>query len=322
MSSPQAKPTARQPCRTPRESAWPWPGRWGRPLLLALIALLIATGCSSHKKRYHKPGLLVTEADARRYIRKALEDPDADVRRAAIQQLAKTRHANLPVVVDGLAVAARTDPSESVRCAAVRALAELKNDEAVETVLVLLDDSAGNPTVRPAGAELRWEAMQALHAYAKDANLDPHSRDKTRIIAVTALASDPARDVRLEAAKLLGNFATPDTLRALIDGLRQRDFGVVYESERSLMRLTGKTFDRDAARWETWLNTTTRPFADRGSLDDTLEPPTAKGWWPWKKSESEPNRKRTATEPDDGQATAPAPRNGETVYKTAEDRIH
>ena len=65
-------------------------------------------------------------------------------------------------------------------------------------------------------------------------------------------------------------------------------------------------------------------FADResGSLDDTLEPPTAKGWWPWKKSESEPNRKRTATEPDDGQATAPAPRNGETVYKTAEDRIH
>ncbi|MHC4065717.1 MAG: hypothetical protein ACYSUI_14635 [Planctomycetota bacterium] len=67
-------------------------------------------------------------------------------------------------------------------------------------------------------------------------------------------------------------------LSPLIDALEQRDFGVVYESERSLMRLTGRTFEYDAPGWREWLAQTEDPFADAGRLDEVLSPPP-KGWW-------------------------------------------
>lgn len=259
-----------------------WVSHCSRLIMLCAIALTIALGCSQKKQRY-KPAVLATESDVAGYVQRALEHKDADVRRGAIRHIAKTRHADLPIVVDGLTAAARNDPSESVRCAAIRALGKLEDQRAVETTLVLLSDPAEHPTVRPAGADLRWEAIQVLHEFVKGGIPDRHERNGAQRIAIRLLLTDPSRDVRIEAARLLGLFPTTDAARALIEGLRQRDFGIVYESERSLMRLTGRTRDHDPTRWESWLNSTPEPFADGGALDDVLDPPPRRRWWPWKK---------------------------------------
>jgi hypothetical protein len=243
---------------------------------LCALVLIVAAGCKGPKQRY-KPAVLATQSDVARYTRQALEHEDADVRRSSIQQIGKTRHADSPIVVDALAVIARTDTSESVRCVAVRALGKLEDKKAVDTILLLLEDPAEHPTVRPASPDLRWEAIQVLYKFANSEQLDEHASSTAHRIAIRSLGTDPARDVRLEAARLLGLFPDSDSVRALIKALWQRDFGVVYESERSLMRLTGKTHDHDPGRWESWLNSTSDPFAERGALDDVLDRSPPKG---------------------------------------------
>ena len=252
-------------------------------LAIALLATgLLPAGCNRPKQRY-KPAALATQSDVSRYVLLALEHDDADVRRSAIQQIARTRHAGLPVALDAFALAARTDPSESVRCAAIRALGEHQGDKTVNTMIVLLTTTEEPSGVRPAGAGVRWEASRVLCNAVRSDAIGESSRRVVRAVAVDRLERDASRDVRLTAAKLLGYDPDLVCVRALIGSLRQRDFGVVYEAERSLMRLTGKSHEHDAARWSRWLDATADPFAQRGALDAKLDSDSRRGLWPFRK---------------------------------------
>ena len=246
-------------------------------------ALLLAGclgGCRSAGRTY-KPAVLVSHSDAEKFVHDALYHEDADIRRGAIEQLVRTRFADTPAAVDAYAVVARTDTSASVRCAAVQALGRHGGDGAISTIIVMLTDLPGDRGVRPAGARVRWEAMQVLEKRMRDHTINNAARPTVRDVAMERLASDGSRDVRIAAASLLGHEPVAESIGALIAALRTSDFGVVYQAERSLMRLTGVQNGHDANAWFQWLESTPDPFARRGALNDTLDRPAKKSWRLW-----------------------------------------
>lgn len=243
----------------PRSGRLAWLKR-GAPAI-CVVCMVISCG-GSHRR--HKPSILVTKANAGEYIRVALEDDDPDARRRAIDRLAHSRHLNRTSSVDALDVIARTDPSERVRCRAVRAMANVANPKGVETMLAILDASGERRDVRPAGDELRWHAVEALERLITSTTLAAATSELVHDTAINLLERDPSRAVRIGAAKLLGYCPTRPASRALVSALSAKDFGIVYEAERSLTRLTGQTHDHSPAAWTAWLERTDDPFLDRG----------------------------------------------------------
>ncbi len=252
--------------------------RWAA-LGLALVVMVPMCGCSG-KRRHYKHPVFVTEGDAVKYLKRALESPLPDERREAVQQVARTRYLTHETVLDALDTIARTDSSTAVRCAALAALASANDPRAAPTIVAVLAEPPADPDRRqaqPTDDKIRMEAMRAAWVLIQNPTTGQDHRDAFRDAAIrhTTLGS---RDVRQAAARVLGYCACNDALPPLIDALEQRDFGVAYEAERSLMRLTGKTFDHDAIRWREWLADTEEPLADAGALDHVLEPPS-RNWW-------------------------------------------
>lgn len=239
------------------------------PLLVA--ALIVLPGCSNPRK-LHKHRAFVTEADAAAYLREALEAENADVRREAVVRLGETRHVRRTPVIDGLILVAETDTSASVRRAAIWALGESGSDRTLPTLLGLLaDNERRDPGVRAPEESVRQEAMAAIAVAVADGADTSAYRHALQDTAVRLLAEDSSRDVRISSAQLLGYMRDEEALHALIAGLEQGDFGVVYECERSLMRMTGHTHDRDPWEWRQWVALTEDPFADAGRLDDQIQ---------------------------------------------------
>jgi len=221
---------------------------------------MILSGGACHKPKVRfKPTVLATERDVAGYVNLALEHEDADVRRVSINRIVQTRYRSQPAVVDALDLIARTDASDAVRCAAIRALGESGDPKAVGTMLAILDN-ASDATTRNAGGDVRWEAVEVLGRRTESGQAAQEQRAAVRRTALRLLAGDPSRDVRLSAARLLGHDSSMEAVHGLIDALRQRDFGVAYEAEQSLTRLTGQTFDYDSTRWQEWLATANDPF--------------------------------------------------------------
>ncbi|MCP4250982.1 MAG: HEAT repeat domain-containing protein [bacterium] len=221
----------------------------------------------------------MSESDVARCLKMALENELADERRHAVHRIASSRYLNREVVVDGLSVIARTDTSLSVRCAAVAALGKSEHAGAAAVLVrVLHQPFTPQRTVSGSGIDVRWDALRAILTLLERGVFPGDELDALREPAVDLLGKDRSREVRQTAARVLGYLPDRQVLEPLIDGLEQRDFGVAYESERSLMRLTGHTFDYDPVRWREWLAETENPFADAGRLEGALNPPP-ENWW-------------------------------------------
>jgi hypothetical protein len=218
----------------------------------------------------------MSESDASRYVSIALDDPNPDTRRDTIEHLAETRFAQHDIVLDACRIVARTDPSESVRCAAVRLLSESGDPGAATTLIEILQSSGASARV---GERVRLTTVRGLERRARDKTVPPDKQDAAVAVAIRLLEEDPSRDVQIEAATLLGEFPRLAALNALISALNNGDFGVVYHAERSLMRLTGVSHDHDPHDWRAWLTQVEDPFANRGALDDQLTPVEPKNWW-------------------------------------------
>ena len=241
------------------------------------LLLVLTAGCSA-SRRWHKHPRLMTEADVVKCVKLALESELPDERRAAIDRLARTRYLQRRVVLDALATIARTDRSGAVRCAAVVAARKSKDPRVVATMVTILEQSPPSRRSPCTSIDVRWEALRTILALAQAGALPADQREPARRVAARLLGQDRSRDIRQTAARLLGHFQDREVLGPLVDALEQRDFGVVYESERSLMRLTGRSFDYDPPAWREWLAQTENPFADAGELDQVLSPPP-KSWW-------------------------------------------
>ena len=221
----------------------------------------------------------MNEADSAACLEIALDAESPDVRREAVVRVSKTSHLANDTVVRALGVIARSDDSESVRYAAVRALAKSDALGAVEPfVEIVCVPQEAVPERKPRSGMVRAAALEGLDPFLARGALGVEQRRDCEAAAIDLVGKHPARDVRLAAARFLGRFQSRAAINALVGALDQRDFGVVYQSERSLMHLTGETFDRNAAAWRRWLAKADDPFAGAGRLDSELYPEKA-SWW-------------------------------------------
>lgn len=221
----------------------------------------------------------MNEADCAACLEVALDGDSADARREAVVHLAKTPYLTKDVVLRALATVARNDSSPSVRYAAVRALAQSGAPEAAEPLIqIAASSSISRAETDPRSDDLRWAALDGLDELITLDAVAPVQLHSCRAAAENLVNRHRSRNVRVSAARLLGHFQERSALEALIEALEQRDFGVVYESERSLIHLTGQRFDHDARAWRDWLAATDDPFAGAGQRDDELFPEDP-GWW-------------------------------------------
>lgn len=239
--------------------------------------LLVAIGCNKTHHFYKHP-TLVTQKDAVGYLQIALLGLLPDERREAVNHIALTRHLTHQVVLDGLDTIARIDTSDQVRCSALIALKQSGDPVAAETYFAILAPQASQHQARTASAPLRRNALIGAVALLRAGELPSNWHPILRNAAIDLLANDSDRDICIHAARALGFLPDHQVLEPLIAALDQRDFGVVYQAERSLMRLTGFTFDHDAIAWREWSATNQEPFAEAGRLDYQLDP-KEKHWW-------------------------------------------
>lgn len=247
-------------------------------------AMSAVVGC--HPPRYQKNAWLVTEGDAARYLSDAIDQPSPDHRRDAIQQLAKTRFAQHDVTVDACLLIARRDPSESVRCAAIQLAAGSQRDVVVPVLLDIADGN-GAPGVTTCGRD-GLASLNGLLPHVREGRLSSEQAGRLMQIAIRRLGQGESRDVRIASAMILGEIPRRESVAALVGSVRDADYGIAYQAERSLMHLTGVTHDHDPQAWQDWLRSNPDWFAERGALDGQLEPVEPAHWWPAGRASARP----------------------------------
>lgn len=260
-----------------RRAALLGPGLTLITVVLPLAAMTLG-GCGKPRYEFKHPKFM-SEADCATCLRVALEDKSPDVQREAIVRVSKTPHLTNEVVIRALATLARADQSESVRYAAVRALAKAGTTGAIKPLTEIASAPDDTEIVtEPRSGEVRRAALDGLDPLLASDRLSQEQRATCRKTAIHLLEHNRSRDVRIAAARVLRHFPTNAVLTTLIDALDQRDFGVVYQSERSLMHLTGQTFDHAADAWRRWRAETDDPFKTAGRLDHVLYPEEESLW--------------------------------------------
>lgn len=223
------------------------------------------------------------------YMVIAVSDPDPDVRREAVGRVAASRQASADWAVDGFVTIALLDSDTQARCVSVRGLEQGGHARAVETFLKLLNASNyPQNEVKPVPPVLRGDAALALARFAENGNIGDGDKPAARDTFLARLSGDSDRHVRIAAARGLANFSGDETLKALIQGLRDSDFAVIHRCEESLVKLTGVSHQCNAGEWERWYEENRgEPFARAGETPDNRKPPydnaVGKGWYKTKR---------------------------------------
>lgn len=165
--------------------------------------------------------------------REAFNVYDPDRRRRAVNTLAKAPWG-------GEAPYLRTyrllvdDPDPTVRAACLRALGRHGHPSDVESI---------TPYLRDETSFVRWEAAMALERLHHPDAVDP---------LIDVLRDDEDADVRLAAARALGQYAEERVFEALVGALNDRQYSVVRQTLRSLELLTGEQLGDRSSEWLAW----------------------------------------------------------------------
>lgn len=175
--------------------------------------------------------------------RNMLNPRDADRRREGVFYLAKRSFGRKEPYTKRYAQMAETDDDFTVRAAAVRALNWSRESQYASIYTGLLADKS---------AWVRLEACKAL------ANMP----DNAAITPLIRRMEDPEedRDVRIAAADAMRNFPTGQAGQALVRVLADKDFGVAWQSRKSLRLLTGRDFGYNQSAWLEHLARSDKPF--------------------------------------------------------------
>lgn len=183
----------------------------------------------------------------------AVASEDPDVRRDAVAEVAKSDAYNQDWAIKGFLAIALLESDTQARCVAIRALAKTHDPRATEAALKIIHFRDYPPEeVWPPDELCRWDATVALADLSAADAVPEMQRERTFETLIERLAVDPNRHVRIAAARALGEYARPQAVEALIGGLRDDDFAVVYQCEDSLVRLTGHTHSADVTAWQAW----------------------------------------------------------------------
>ena len=140
---------------------------------------------------------------------------------------AKERH-EIAVKLAGLI---QQEVAPSVRVEHIRALARSRSIEALPVLRAGLQDP--DPRVREACCEA-W---------------GDYGGDEASAALGSVLGGDTNKDVRIAAARALGEFKSDGNVRALAVGLQDNDIAVQYRTMDSLGRVSGENLGYDAERW-------------------------------------------------------------------------
>lgn len=203
---------------------------------LITFAALAATGCNSPGGN---PFAGLSEsffpASPSEVAREAFNVYDPDRRRRAVNTLATAPWG-------GEAPYLRTyrllvdDPDPTVRAACLRALARHGDPSDVPAILPYLGQGEQ-------AAFVRWEAANALERLHHPDAIDP---------LIAAVRDDEDADVRLAAARTLGQYAEERVFETLVGALNDREYSVVRQAARSLRTLTGQDLGDSSSRWLAW----------------------------------------------------------------------
>lgn len=214
------------------------------------------------------------------YMLVAVSSEDADVRRDAVTQIARSKQANADWAIQGYVAIALLESEAQTRCVAIRALARAADPRATEVMLKILNYT-DHPAqeVWPPVDIVRWDATAALADLSASGAVLADRRDAAARTFRDRLKLDSDRHARLAAARGLGYYPTDENVRALIEGLRDQDFAVAHECENALVRLTGRTHGGNPLAWEEWRAANTDAlFAHAGEIPDSRRPPYTNDW--------------------------------------------
>jgi hypothetical protein len=245
-------------------------------VLLGLGACAFAGACNTGTRASNQDWM--RQHDGAYQAKVALESDSSDRRREAVNRLAKTKSAATDWAFETFDAIARTDRSESVRCAAVRAFQRFADERPVPTLLALMNQPANADRVRPISPRLQWECINALAELDTRGCVSDELAPEVVDALIVALTATEDRNVCIAAAEALSGYCDRQALDALIGKLRTNDFGVAYACELSLIRLTGQTHSYRADRWTEWLRTVDDPFAEAGQTPLELVKPRP-NWW-------------------------------------------
>ncbi len=227
---------------------------------LVVLVLLMALGCEEKAITFdlHKR----TPQESALY---AMKSTDADLRYKTLVELAKSKALKDDWAVKAMLIVARSDPSPSVRALAVHNLGRVGDKRVLAMLVEAMDDPEDRVRLEAAWGLSQMNIVES-GAEAKDIR-------SAQSVLLQALSSDVCVDVRLNAARALGQFKDRMVLKALIAALKDTDFAVRYESELSLVKLTGRTFQGNSGRWVAWMDETKDPFQDAGRVPPELAQP-------------------------------------------------
>jgi len=173
-----------------------------------------------------------------------MEDPYfPDERRQGINELVDRNWGKVPPYTTRYTQIAQSDPDYLVRATALRALNRARDGDARPLFVKALDDQ--NDAVRLEGAK-------AL----------VNMPDERALPALLRIVNNPNenRDVRIAAADALKHYRSLDVARTLIAQLSSREFGLAWQSRRSLRNLTGKDLRYDETAWLGFVTGPDKPF--------------------------------------------------------------
>ena len=177
-------------------------------------------------------------------VRDAFNVHDADKRREAIALLSAAPFGGEDPYLRTYRLLT-DDPDATVRAACAQALGMHGTVEDVPRHLIpLLNDDA---------AFVRWEAAKALQRIHNPVAVGP---------LIERVQNDEDADVRMAAARALGQYPQRRVFDVLVGALSDRDFGVVSASHESLMTLTGQELPADSRDWLAWADAHRRELFD------------------------------------------------------------
>ena len=169
---------------------------------------------------------------------------DPDRRRSAINTLASAPWGGEPPYLQAYRLLI-DDPDPTVRAACLRALGRHGHPDDVATIARYLNDDI---------SFVRWEAAMALERLHHPDSVAP---------LMQALRDDEDADVRLAAARALGQYAEQRVFEALIGSLTDTNYSVVRQAVRSLNHLTGEDLGDRGSQWLAWQGQQDDPFAQQ-----------------------------------------------------------
>ena len=172
-------------------------------------------------------------------------------KRTNIRELAKqTQSQNLSAATEAVAALSQILGEEDLALAkveAARALGMAKSPVALSALHTALEDP--EPEVRIAVCE----------SLGLQANTDSIGRLEG------VVNGDTENNVRLAAARALGNIPDPSAARALTLALGDRSPALQFRAMESLKQITGENFEGDAERWRTYV---------KGEIQIDRDPPS------------------------------------------------